>query len=642
MSVTSRSFCAMLTMAVGSSLCIAGTWTKLVRSAPGGVNLMLQLSDGTVMCADGGGNRWFRLTPDIHGSYVNGTWSNRASSADTRLYFSSQVLRDGRVFVAGGEYGTGGARSEIYDPVSNSWSANPVPTTVLDPSATSPVTGGAQAFSDSNSEILPNGSVLIFPVSPKTSGRPVIYNPTTNAWTTGPLMLHGSYQDESSWVKLPTDMILTIDPFGVRSERYNPATNTWLNDSNVPVSLYDPFGSELGAALLLPNGKAFFLGSTGHTAIYTPSGTTASGVWVAGPDIPGARGTPDAPAAMMVNGKILCAVSPVPTSANHFPSPTTFVEYDYITNAFTDVSGPTGPQDSISCYAAAMLDLPDGRVLYSHFGTDLYVYTPDGAPLEAGKPVISSISRNLDGTFHLSGTGLNGISEGAAYGDDLQMASNYPLVRIAHSNGNTYYARTFNWSSTGVMTGATIVTAEYALPANLPAGSYSLVAVANGIASDAAVGASVISAPVSALGCPGGSVSLTVAAAGTPNLSYQWRRGAADLSEGGHFSGVNTPTLLVSSMTSADAGNDYNCVVTNAIGASASTMIRIGFCAADFSCDGTVDDADFVAFASAYDLLACTDPAMPVDCPADLSGDGIVDDADFVLFASAYDTFVCN
>lgn len=642
MSVINRFVCAMLTMAVGSSLCIAGTWTKLVRSAPGGVNLMLQLSDGTVMCADGGGNRWFRLTPDIHGSYVNGTWSNRASSADTRLYFSSQVLRDGRVFVAGGEYGTGGARSEIYDPVSNSWTPNPVPTTVLDPSATSPVTGGAQAFSDSNSEILPNGSVLIFPVSPKTSGRPVIYNPTTNVWTTGPLMLHGSYQDESSWVKLPTDMILTIDPFGVRSERYNPATNTWLNDSNVPVSLYDSFGFELGAALLLPNGKAFFLGSTGHTAIYTPSGTTASGVWVAGPDIPGARGTPDAPAAMMVNGKILCAVSPLPTSADHFPSPTTFVEYDYISNAFADVSGPTGPQDSISSYSAAMLDLPDGRVLYSHFGSDLYVYTPDGSPLDAGKPVISSISRNLDGTFHLSGTGLNGISEGAAYGDDLQMASNYPLVRIAHSNGNTYYARTFNWSSTGVMTGATIVTTEYALPASLPSGSYTLVAVANGIASDPAVGASIISAPISALGCPGGSVSLTVAAAGTPNLSYQWRRGATILSNGGHISGANTPTLLVSSMTSADAGNDYNCVVTNAIGASASAMIRIDFCAADFSCDGTVDDTDFVAFASAYDLLVCTDPAMPVDCPADLNGDGIVDDTDFVMFASAYDTFICD
>ena len=46
----------------------------------------------------------------------------------------------------------------------------------------------------------------------------------------------------------------------------------------------------------------------------TPSGTASPGTWAAGPDIPSAKGTPDAPAAMMVNGKILCAVSPVPTA----------------------------------------------------------------------------------------------------------------------------------------------------------------------------------------------------------------------------------------------------------------------------------------------------------------------------------------
>ncbi len=603
---------------------------------------MLLLSDGTVMCADGGGTGWFRLTPDTHGSYVNGTWSTRAHSIDSRLYFSSQVLRDGRVFVAGGEYGSGRATSEIYDPVANTWTANPIPTTVLNPAATSPVTGGSQGFSDSVSEILPNGSVLVFPVSPKTSGRPVIYNPTTNVWSTGPLMLHGSYQDEASWVKLPSDMILTIDPFGTRSERYNPATNIWLNDSNVPVSLYDSFGSELGAALLLPNGNAFFLGATGHTAIYTPSGTTLSGTWIAGPDIPGARGTPDAPAAMMVTGNILCAVSPVPTSADHFPPPTTFLEYDYVANTFTEVGGPNGPTDPISSYEAVMLDLPDGTVLYSHFNSDLYVYTPSGTPLASGKPVISSITKNLDGTYHLEGKGLNGISEGAAYGDDLQMASNYPLVRLAHSNGNTYYARTFNWSGTSVMTGNKVITTEYALPAALPGGSYSLVAVANGIASDPAAAASVASDPSPAIGCPGGSASFTVSAAGTPTFQYQWRRGTTNLTDGGHFSGVTSPTLVISSMNAADAGSDYNCVITNVLDGATSGSTTLSYCAADFSCDGMVDDTDFVDFASAYDLLLCSDPAMPANCPADINADGMVDDADFVLFAQAYDALLCS
>ena len=115
------------------------------------------------------------------------------------------------------------------------------------------------------------------------------------------------------------------------------------DDGIVPVSMYDPFGSELGAALLLPDAHAFFLGSTGHTALYAPSGGTSPGVWTAGPDIPGNHGTPDAPAAMMGNGRILCAVSPLPTANDHFPSPTTFYEYDPLANAFTGLPGPTGP-----------------------------------------------------------------------------------------------------------------------------------------------------------------------------------------------------------------------------------------------------------------------------------------------------------
>jgi hypothetical protein len=54
-----------------------------------------------------------------------------------------------------------------------------------------------------------------------------------------------------------------------------------------------------------------------------------------------------------------------------------------------------------------------------------------------------------------------------------------------------------------------------------------------------------------------------------------------------------------------------------------------------------VDDADFVIFAAAYNLLDCADPSMPVGCPADLNDDTVVDDADFVIFAAAYETLVC-
>lgn len=64
-------------------------------------------------------------------------------------------------------------------------------------------------------------------------------------------------------------------------------------------------------------------------------------------------------------------------------------------------------------------------------------------------------------------------------------------------------------------------------------------------------------------------------------------------------------------------------------------------CRADLNGDNAVDDADFVLFAAAYNILDCADPGMPAGCPADLNGDGFVDDADFVLFAAAYNELLC-
>ena len=448
----------------------AGTWTPLTHTAPGSIGLMLLLTDGSVIAQNSGtSTAWYRLTPDIHGSYLHGTWQTMAAMHDTRLYGSSDILRDGRLFVAGGEYGIGKKTAEVYDPLCNSWLMTPV---------------SGQSFSDSISKVIANGNVMICPVGPSPSGHVIFFNIVSNNWIAGPKLFRGSYQDEASWVKLPDQSILTIDPFGTNSERYIPASNTWINDANVPIKMYGDNGGELGAAFLLPDGRAFFLGASGNTAYYTPSGTTSPGSWAAGPVIPNSQSTPDAAAAMMATGNILCAVSPLPTSANHFPSPTSFYEFDYISNAFNAVNAPTGTTENNPSYYTTMLDLPDGTILFAHFASQAYVYQPAGSPLAAGKPVIASITQNADSTFLLTGTGLNGISGGAAYGDDFQMDTDYPIVRLTDSSNNVYYARTMNWSSTVDMTGATPVSTDFTLPTNLPAGTFSLVVAANGISSD--------------------------------------------------------------------------------------------------------------------------------------------------------------
>jgi enterochelin esterase-like enzyme len=89
-------------------------------------------------------------------------------------------------------------------------------------------------------------------------------------------------------------------------------------------------------------------------------------------------------------------------------------------------------------------------------------------------------------------------------------------------------------------------------------------------------------------------------------------------------------------------GHDTLALLT-ALGEDNWTFYRDVFrtCPADLTGNQTVDDADFVGFAAAYNRLDCTDLTMPANCPADLNADDFVDDADFVLFAAAYDTLVC-
>lgn len=634
---TSRLAAALLAccgLAAANSAAHAGTWVRLNNLAPGGVQLMLLLSDGTVMCgASGGGefNGWYRLTPDINGSYRNGTWSTLASMHDTRLYFSSQVLRDGRVFVAGGEYGTGGAKAEVYDPQTNVWTQLNVPTSVLNP-------GANNTFYDSNSEILPDGRVIITPVAPISYGGTVIYNPAANTWVNGPTLFRGGYQDEATWVKLPDQSFLTIDPFGQNSERFIPSQNRWINDGVVPVAVYDPFGGEMGGGAFLPNGKAFFMGATGHTALYTPSGQATPGTWAAGPDMPMGGGTPDAPCAMMPNGNVLCAISPAPTSADHFPSPTRFYEYDPVANAFINAPAPGGGStDNRPTYQCQMLVLPTGQVMYSHYGSDLYLYTPTGPVVTQAIPVITSVTPNPDGSFHLVGTGLNGNSEGASYGDDAQMNSNYPLVRIRHSNIHTYYARTFNWSTTSIATGSTPVSVDYRLPANLPAGDYQIEVVANGISSarfTPCTAPTITSGPTPLSGCAGSSVTLSVQAGGS-SPTFAWYRGSQALTDGGNISGAATGSLTISSLSAADVAQSYTCVVTNACGNATSDAASITLlpaysqacggpgCNADVNQDGVIDQGDVDAF---INLVAGGD--NPYNFDADFNHDGVADQGD--------------
>ena len=465
----------------------AGTWKPLVNPAPEDIGVMMLLSDGTVAANGYYDNTWYRLTPDSKGSYVKGTWSQLASMKYQRLYFQSDLLPDGNIYVSGGEYGNAPAGSaELYDPVANTWTELANATTVY----------SDVNFADGLSIVLPDGNVLVYSVGGTDcvdylagiyEGATLIYNVATNTWSAAACSLGD--QDESTWVKLPDTSILSLDLYSTTSERFLSSTNEWIADAPPPVDLFNVNG-ELGGGFLLPNQKVFYIGGTNQTLLYTPSGNTNPGTWTEGPSLPNqdgvAIGANDAPAAMMANGNVLMAEDPY---ACGYCGPTYFFVYDYHRNSLTAIEAPGGGTSLPGvAFVDDMLDLPDGSVLVSPFGSQLYTFTPAGRQVEAGAPRIHGVTRNHDGSYHVTGVGFNGISGGADYGDENQNSTNYPIARLTDFNGDVYYARTYNWSSTGVATGDTKVSTEMALPEGIPHGVYLLTISANGISSDLSLG----------------------------------------------------------------------------------------------------------------------------------------------------------
>jgi hypothetical protein len=194
----------------------------------------------------------------------------------------------------------------------------------------------------------------------------------------------------------------------------------------------------------------------------------------------------DAPATLLPNGRVLCTAGPAggcAASEGGYCPPTFFFEFDGV-STLTPVPAP--PNAGGAPYTGRMLLLPTGQVLFANGTQDVEVYTPDGAPDPAWAPRITACAPTLQPgqTYTLTGTQLNGLSQAVSYGDDAQMATNYPLVRIRHLGSNhVRYCRTHDHSSMGVATGGASQTTQFTVPAGIDAGRSELTVVANGIPS---------------------------------------------------------------------------------------------------------------------------------------------------------------
>ena len=453
---------------------MAGTWQPLTNQPAFQANTMLLLTDGSVFCNAYQSVQCWKLIPDSGGSYLNGRWVRLADMLTTRLYYASAVLRDGRVFVAGGEYSTSGSDTtdcEVYDPVFNRW-------TSISPPA------GWTAVGDAPCCTLTDGRVLIGNIF---DTRTAFFDPATDTFSAGPNKADASA--EETWTLLPDGTVLTAECSNhPQAEKYLPSSNTWVSAGTVPADLVQASSIEIGPSLVLPDGRVFWAGATGQTDIYTPPSNPAdAGTWTAGPTFPAdgtgqPREAKDTPGVLLPNGRVLVTVGP---GADGFNPGATFYEYDPQANQLTAV--PTPGNAGGNAYNLRMLLLPSGQVLLSASSTDIEVYTPDGDPEEDWRPSIvncPAVVRTKQ-TYQLSGRQLNGLSQACSYGDDATMATNYPIVKVrSEANGKEYFGKTFDHSTMAIATGSTVVTTSFKLPFGVPAGPADLVVIANGISSE--------------------------------------------------------------------------------------------------------------------------------------------------------------
>ena len=130
--------------------------------------------------------------------------------------------------------------------------------------------------------------------------------------------------------------------------------------------------------------------------------------------------------------------------------------------------------------------LPTGQLMFTDFSSDVEIFTPSGTYQSSWQPTItsvpSSVTRGM--TYVIKGTQFNGYSQGSAYGDDFQDATNFALVQIVNnSTGHVFYARTKNPSTMAIQTGSTAVSTHFTVSKGTETGASTLYVVTNGIPS---------------------------------------------------------------------------------------------------------------------------------------------------------------
>jgi hypothetical protein len=522
----------------------AQTVTPLTNGVPyDGIIYGWLLTDGSLLYQGGLLQDFYRFRPDKSGSYLNGTYYLAASLPPNYVPYATSggVLPDGRVLLIGGEYTMTKAVTEdeyhlkfeltnkmaVYDPTKDKW-------TMIEPPSDWDFIG------DSPWTVLSNGDLLL---GDKLSKRAAELDPTTLTWTEVSTFGKQDVFAEEGFTLLPDGSVLTVNvtdhPFTQRFiPNTNPSRSRWEDAGETPENLqatdtnsamniifddgkrvYHAPG-EMGPAILRPDGTVFATGAActikgpstdpnactvyspvGHTAIYNPADSESP--WTAGPDFPHGEGAGDTFASLLPNGNVLVQPNPPgvtdadarlraryasirsgaihPLAAGEAPEPSCPPTEVYNMYEFDGTKLIPEPQATF-CGEPAMLLLPTGEVMLG----GQYNYKSTGRFQKAWRPMITKFTQSLaaGGNYQIWGTQFNGLSQANSYGDEFQVSTNFPLVRITNTaSGDVKYARTYNFSTMGVATGSATVSTWFDMPTNIETGDSTLEVVANGIPS---------------------------------------------------------------------------------------------------------------------------------------------------------------
>jgi len=484
------------TTALAATTWAKGSWVKIANyplgSTSGPIHLQL-LMDGTVLANDSGSvhNAWRRFVPSPTGGYKAGTWTTTPVFSNYgRQFYASGILADGRVFAGGGEdawdsnnnpitsRNTEGSdpdnsHCELFDPRANGgagvWTNVPdFPTPTLGDGMLAP---------------LPDGSGRLL-VAPAWSTTSYIFDPNnlSNPWTNSKAIAStdGNHFDEGSLALMQNNNIFFGQTTGWVYDTSN--NNTGWTTLTTPPGYKNPFDAvnlkEGAPALTLYDGTVFISSVTTNNALFTPSSSNPLGGTLKNVAV-----TPRTGGRMDENDQVVLANGNVFASVigPSFNGGYKFYEWEPPpANQFHDVSA-SGPNYAASNLVAT--PLPDGSVLVANSGSNVvYIYTPQNVPFaNFGQPAVSELTGPINGIYTLTGTTLNGLTNGANRDDEGQNWTSFPIISLQSGTTNVY-ASVLSVSTTSIAPN-TFGRVYFKLPTGAPSGALTLKVAASGLPS---------------------------------------------------------------------------------------------------------------------------------------------------------------